>query len=67
MAESIVNILSALPWFAWIAVAAIVGSTISTVCAMVIKHRERMAMIHQGVHPDAPTAKPYEPEPCELS
>ena len=27
---------------------------------MIIAHNERMAMIRQGMHPDAVTAKPHE-------
>jgi hypothetical protein len=59
----------AIPWFAWIPIVAIVGgvtsSTIITVARMTYRHRERMAMIQMGMHPDAgrrgaldPYAKP---------
>jgi hypothetical protein len=57
---SAVSILEALPWFAWIPIVAIICGTIGTVFKLSISHRERMAMIKQGMHPDTPIAKPYE-------
>ncbi len=53
----IVSLLAALPWFAWIAIVAIVCGTIDDLLKRSIKHRERMAMIQQGINPDAPTEK----------
>ena len=44
----------------------IVGGTITTIFKMGIVHRERMAMIRMGINPDAPHAKPYEPEHSEV-
>ncbi len=58
--NSVSSILTALPWFAWIPIVAIIGGTISTVTKMIITHNERMAMIRQGIHPDAQNAKPHE-------
>lgn len=55
--HGVLAILHALPWFAWIAIVAIVCGTIDDLLKRSIKHRERMAMIQQGIHPDAPTAK----------
>lgn len=46
------------PWFAWIALAAIVCSTFSVAVKMIIVHRERMAMIRSGIDPDSPHRKP---------
>jgi hypothetical protein len=47
---------SVIPWFAWIPIVAIVGgvtsSTIISVARMTYRHRERMAMIQMGIHPD---------------
>jgi hypothetical protein len=57
----IVKILGTIPWFAWIAIVAIVGETTVRIVKMKIAHIERMQMIQQGMHPDAPHAKPYEP------
>ncbi len=46
------------PWFAWIAIVAVGGGIISGAITTVVKHvcvhRERMAMIRMGMHPDAP-------------
>ncbi|WP_165251564.1 hypothetical protein [Paludisphaera soli] len=47
-----------IPWFAWIALAAIACGTFSGVVKMLIMHRERMAMIRTGIDPDAPHRKP---------
>ena len=55
--NSVVMLLSALPWFAWIAIVAIISGTIDGVFKRTIKHRERMAMIQHGIHPDAPAEK----------
>jgi len=61
--ESAVSILATLPWFAWIAIVAIVSGAIGGILKTLIIHRERMAMIRHGLHPDSVTAKPY----CEQS
>jgi hypothetical protein len=54
---NVVTILNALPWFAWIAIVAILCGTIDDLLKRSIKHKERMAMIRQGINPDAPTEK----------
>lgn len=46
------GIIQALPWFAWVAIIAIVGGCITSITRMCMRHRERMAMITQGMHPD---------------
>jgi hypothetical protein len=47
-----------MPWFAWIPISAIVlgvvSGTITTLVKQCHQHRERMAMIRMGIHPDAP-------------
>ena len=58
--NGVVSILTALPWFAWIPIVAIISGTVGTVTKMIITHNERMAMIRQGMNPDAVTAKPHE-------
>ncbi len=63
---SVVTLLNALPWFAWIAIAAIVSGTIDGTVKRTIKHRERMAMIQRGINPDAPTEKAYTCEDAGL-
>jgi hypothetical protein len=49
--------LCSLPWFAWIPIVAIIGGilsgTIKCVMSLSFQHRERMAMIRMGMHPDA--------------
>ena len=57
--NNVVAIINALPWFAWIPIVAIVCGTIGGLMKTLIIHRERMAMIRNGIHPDAPDAKPY--------
>jgi hypothetical protein len=57
--ETAVPILATLPWFAWIAIVAIVGGSVCGTLKTLIIHRERMAMIRHGMHPDSVTAKPY--------
>jgi hypothetical protein len=44
--------IATLPWFAWIALVAILGGTIQSLVKAWIVHRERMAMIERGFHPD---------------
>jgi hypothetical protein len=62
----IVSILNSLPWFAWIAIVAIVCGTIGDHLKRSIKHRERMAMIQHGMNPDAPTEKARAYEDAEV-
>jgi hypothetical protein len=54
---SVATILTAFPWFAWIPIVAIVCGTIDVILKQSMKHRERMAMIRAGMHPDAPNEK----------
>jgi hypothetical protein len=62
-----------MPWFGWVAIVAILMMSMSGAASALLRHRERMAMIRMGMHPDAckPTepeavGKPYHPEGCEL-
>jgi len=64
--SGVVTILTALPWFAWIAIVAIVCGTIDDLLKRSIKHRERMAMIQRGINPDAPTEKSRAYEDAEV-
>lgn len=48
------ELLASLPWFAWIAIVAIISGSITTIFTTWFKHRERMAMIQQGMNPDSP-------------
>ena len=45
--------LMGIPWFAWIAIVAIVCGSISQTICQCQKHFERMAMIRQGMNPFA--------------
>jgi hypothetical protein len=54
------TIAATIPWYAWIPILGIVGGSLVAVVRAVAGHRERMAMIRQGIHPDAPGGKPYE-------
>jgi hypothetical protein len=62
---SAVSVLNAMPWFAWIAIVAIVCGTIGDLLKRSIRHRERMAMIQQGINPDAHTEKAHSYEHSE--
>lgn len=44
------------PWFAWVAIVAIVSGSISGMLKMWLTHRERIEMIRQGMNPDTPEA-----------
>ena len=52
------TILTSMPWFAWVAVVAVISGCISGILKMKHQHTERMAMIQQGMNPDALDAKP---------
>lgn len=43
--------MSSLPWYAWIAIVAITGSTMSSIVRANHSHQQRMAMIKQGMDP----------------
>jgi hypothetical protein len=58
--NSAITIVDAIPWYAWIAVVAIISGTISGIVKMLVTHKERMTMIQHGMNPDLTTAKPHE-------
>ncbi len=41
-----------IPWYAWVAIVAIVSGVGGGLLTRLLEHRERMAMIRQGIHPD---------------
>jgi hypothetical protein len=41
-----------IPWFAWVAIVAIVGGCATSVAKVIATHRERMAKIDHGIDPD---------------
>lgn len=53
------TLVTTIPWFAWIPIVAIISGTIGGVVKSLTTHKERMAMIRMGIHPDAPSQKPY--------
>jgi hypothetical protein len=59
-----VETLSSMPWYAWVAIVGIAGSMLMGALHAILNHRERLAMIQQGMHPDAPRdpAKVEHPE-----
>jgi hypothetical protein len=59
MMQPFVSILSSIPWFAWIAIVAIVCSTIQCLAKTSMRHKERIAMIRMGMHPDLGVEKPH--------
>ena len=55
--EELANVLDKLPWFAWVAIVAIIGSSISSVFIARFRHAERMAMIANGLDPSSVSNK----------
>ncbi len=47
------EILRSIPWFAWIAIVAILSSAVVSVFKGIHRHDERMAMIKQGRDPSS--------------
>ena len=45
------EILKSIPWFAWIAIIAILSSAVVSIFKGIHRHEERMAMIKQGADP----------------
>lgn len=62
MNSEVVHLFSAIPWFAWIAIVAIISSGIAGVVKMRYQHLERIEMIRQGMNPDA--GKPAGVDDC---
>jgi len=49
--DSLRDVLTAIPWWAWIAIIVLVGGLIRQIVSMSHKHKERMEMIRQGIDP----------------
>jgi hypothetical protein len=47
------DILTGIPWYAWIALIAVGGGVINSMLRGMHRHDERMAMIKQGMDPDS--------------
>jgi hypothetical protein len=52
--ETLKEILVGIPWFAWIAIVAILGGITSGIIKMILRHSERMEMIERGINPGPP-------------
>jgi len=57
--EPVASTLHTIPWFAWIAIVAIVCGTIQCLAKTSMRHKERIAMIRMGMHPDLGVEKPH--------
>ncbi len=67
--KGVFDFLSAIPWWAWIPIVAIIFGGLGQCVVAWTKHRERMAMISMGMNPDAPEprdGKPVYRESAEL-
>jgi hypothetical protein len=58
MESEVLRFLSLMPWYGYVAIVAIVCGSVSGFFKMRCQHAERMAMIQQGMNPDAPDSKP---------
>ena len=58
--------LDYMPWFGWIAIVAIVSGALQAAVKSLITHRERMAMIKQGMYPDPEVTEVQAPEKARL-
>jgi hypothetical protein len=56
------NAICQIPWYAWIAIVAIVSGGVTQMLRQRYKHLERMEMIRQGLDPDK--GKPALPPEC---
>jgi hypothetical protein len=63
MMETFVSSFNAIPWFAWIPIVAIICGTVQCLAKTTMQHRERLAMIRMGMHPDVGVEKPHYQEP----
>ena len=51
--DRVLDFLNELPWYAWVAIVAIAGSTVVQIVRLSHRHDERMALIKQGRDPNA--------------
>ncbi|GAC1464630.1 MAG: hypothetical protein NVSMB9_03480 [Isosphaeraceae bacterium] len=52
MSNSVSGFLSGMPWFAWVAIVAIISSGLGALAKLRYRHLERIGMVRQGIHPD---------------
>ena len=55
--EPLVSTMNTIPWFGWIAIVALVCSTIQCMAKSKMRHRERIEMIRMGMNPDQQVEK----------
>ena len=58
VANGFAQFLNGIPWFAWIAIVAIICGSIMQIITQCQRHFERMEMIRQGLNPDRDGGKP---------
>ncbi len=51
--DTIADILRGIPWFAWVAIVAILAGMSKSVIHMTQRHEQRMEMIKRGMDPSA--------------
>ncbi len=51
--ETLEDVLEGIPWYAWIAIIAIIGGTVSSLVRVILRHQERMERIRRGMDPDS--------------
>jgi len=53
MSSDVTQMVVSIPWWAWIAIVAIVCGSVSGIVKMRYQHLERIEMIRQGMNPDS--------------
>ena len=48
---AMLDFLKEIPWYAWIAIVAIIAGAFQKIVSSIHRHEERMAMIKQGTDP----------------
>ena len=49
--EFLKELMEIFPWYAWVALIAIVGGTIRSLFVAALRHQQKMAMINKGLDP----------------
>ena len=52
MSTETMHVLTAIPWFGWVAIVAMICGCVSGAIQQRCRHAERMEMIRQGLNPD---------------
>lgn len=51
--EAFADLIGKLPWYAWVAIVAITGGTVTSIVTARLRHTEKMAMIEAGLDPSS--------------